>query len=964
MSKNKQPTKAFTRKPCVIATGFALSLMAAQSVYAQQSAQPDAAQKVERIEVTGSSIKRIQSEGALPVQVITRVDIERSGAKTVTDLIQAIPAMQGFTVSADSVNGGGGGIATASLRSLGNNYTLVLLNGRRLAPSTTGSVINLNNLPLSAIERVEVLTDGASALYGSDAVAGVVNFILRKNTTEGSAEISYLSPQDPGAKSLDISISKGFGDLEKDGFNVLGAYSQYRQDELTALQRSFSKSGKIPFSFNGQSVALVLDSINSVPGNISLNRTGLSGVTFNPFFMANNNCPAQHFAAPSNTGIAGQPTTICRFDFASTVQIVPESERQNFFLTGRIKLGADWTLFGEYVGGKYWNEPRFAPPAQPLPLSLTSPLYARYVVPYLARLGVTGSTVRSAIMRLRVFDAGGRQDRYTYDTNHFVVGADGTLAGWDVSGTLTESETKFTQEYKGGYLSGIRFNEAVSSGRYDPFLPAGGSVAALAPAVLKELTTSDKSSITNLALKGSRAVFQLPAGEAAFGAGYDYIKQRYLSNPSAIAQGENALQPNFADVIIGGGQGALPFDTTRDVNALFGELVVPVIKGLDVTGAVRYDDYAAAKNSKNFDPNGVPIGTATQGNKYSKTTYKLSARYEPTKDLLFRASAGTGFRAPTLANITQPFQDGGVTSREYNCPFPNPSDPLFAGCQGRTQYNLRTGGNPAQGAAGLRPETTKQWAMGFRFEPVAGYSFGVDYWDIRLKDKIDTLPETVAFGSPEAYRALFRVLPDTVSKLPYITLLQGPINLTKANYAGFDLDASARIKTSVGILGLRATAAYLTKAEYEVPGTAGLQSSLGQYGVNQQVAFRWITKLTANFDHGNFAHSVTTTYRSGYTDAKIVAGDGPNVRILNADGSLGANILDLTRQVPSYTTVDWQTRYAFTKQIEATIGVRNLLDKSPPLSIQDGGSGNQRGFDPRYTDPIGRTFIAKAVYRF
>jgi iron complex outermembrane recepter protein len=975
-----------------LGVGIAASLVGLPA-YAQQDVE-----KVEKIEVTGSSIRRIQAEGALPVQVITRKDIEKSGAATVTDLIQAIPAMQGFTTNADSVNGGGGGVATASLRSIGANnsvgasYTLVLLNGRRVASSNSGSEVNLNTLPLSAIERVEVLTDGASAIYGADAIAGVVNFITRKSSGEGNIEVSTSQPQRPGASNYSISGSKGFGDLDKDGYNIMGSFSFDEQEQLNALDRSFSRSGKIPFTTpDGKSAALVLDSINSVPGNISVTSkvgglplgAALPGASFNPYLLSTGACPAQTFKSGN----------VCRFDFASTVQLVPESSRSTFFLSGRTKLTDSASLFAEYMRGDYWTEPRFAPPAQPLPLlskdratgavTFQSPFYAKYVLPNLAKFGIDPATVSAANMNLRIFDAGGRQDRYKYTTNHLVVGGDAAFLGWDATTSLTQSTTAFEQTFKGGFLSGNAFDAIIANNAYDPFLLAGSSAAALAPAVLKGNVTNDKYSLTDLSVKGSRPLFNLSGGDAAVGTGLAVSRQRYESNPSAISQGANSLQPDFTDVIIGGGQGFLPFDTKRNVVGIFAELAMPFTKEFEVTGAVRRDSYSAAKNAKNFDASGNLQEAATQGNKFDATTYKIGGRLQPNKTVLVRASYGTGFRAPTLGNITAPLTDGGSTGREYDCPFPVATDPLNAGCQSaKTQYNLLTGGNALTGESGLKAEKSKQWNLGFRVEPTSALSFGVDFWNISLTDQIAVIPESLAFENPETYRGLFIVRPDTISKIPYVTLLQTPINLTASNYRGLDFDAATRFDSQLGKMGFRVAATRLLKAEYEIPGTSGFQNSLGKYGPDQTVGFKWIVKLTANLDHGDFAHSLTANYKSGYTDSTITTevdanGDpvvdadgneaptnGPNVRYINADGSLGGTVLNLVRKVPSYTTFDWQTKYTVSKQVDVTAGIRNMFDRLPPLSIQDGGSGNQRGFDPRYTDVVGRTFYLKAGVKF
>src|SRR5471030_708432 len=209
----------------ICASGLAIGMQAAVAQTA-----PDA--PIQRVEITGSSIKRITAEGALPVQTLSHLQIEQSGASSVADLIATLPSMQGFTPSPMSVKGGGGGIQTASIHAIGEGYTLVLLNGRRLAPATSGSTVNLASIPLAAVERVEILTDGANTLYGSDAIAGVVNFILKKNQTDLIVEGTFNSPKSSGGQSSNVSISKGWGEMDKDGFNVLVSAAH---DESRAL---------------------------------------------------------------------------------------------------------------------------------------------------------------------------------------------------------------------------------------------------------------------------------------------------------------------------------------------------------------------------------------------------------------------------------------------------------------------------------------------------------------------------------------------------------------------------------------------------------------------------------------------------------------------------------------------------------------------------------------------------------
>jgi iron complex outermembrane recepter protein len=961
-------------RPLVKALAIAFGGVMATSAFAQTT-PPATPQELQRVEVTGSSVKRIQAEGALPVQIITQEEIKRSGATSVTDLIQKIPAMQGFTVAADSVNGGGGGLTTANLRGIGNNYTLVLINGRRAAPSTTGSIINLNTLPLTAIERVEVLTDGASALYGSDAIAGVVNFIMKKNTTEGTVELSAEIPTEGKAKDYRFALSKGFGDIDKDRFNVFLSLSGEKQEQLSAKDRAFGQSGRKEFDYDGGRYVLFQDSGNSVPGNITISRNAGAdgkprrGVTYNPYFLSTNG------TCPENTFISGRA---CRYDFASTVQLIPDFNLLTFYGSGRFKLNADTQFFGEVFSGNFSTKPRFAPPAQGLSLRRLVPdskppkyevvyqnLYDRYVIPNLTALGVAPSDITAVNMNLRLFDAGGRTDEYKYGANHFVGGVEGSAAGWDYTASLTSSSVKFDQTYKGGYLSGQGFAAAVNGGKFDPFTLAGteANIAALAPSVLKGPVSADKSTVTSLNFKGSRSLFALGGGDAMLGAGIDLTKQRYVSKPSDYSQGNNSLQPNFTDTVLGGGQGAFPFDTSRNVSGIFAEFVTPFSKALEVTAALRYDKYSAAKNKQNFDDKGNQLAPETQGKSFGGATYKVGMRLQPTKQLLLRASYGTGLRAPTLANLTSPFQSAGVTSGSYECPFQGSADPRSAGClEPDSQYNIYSAGNPLTNENALKAEKSKQWNLGVRIEPSDALSFGVDAWSIQLRDQISTVPEVVAFAAATTtYSDIFTVIPDKVSGIPTVTLLSRPLNLNRSRYSGVDLDASAKFKTSVGTIGAKTVVAITTKNEYTLPGQDGFQSSLGKIGPNGQMASRYLLKLTGTWDIGEFANSMTVNYRPGYKDAE---GDqAAPVYVLNADGTRGA-LTDVIRNVSSYTTVDIQSRYSLNKAFEITLGIRNLLNAKPPLTIQSNLSGNQVGYDPRYSDAIGRRIALTGSYKF
>jgi iron complex outermembrane recepter protein len=925
------------------------------------------AQETQRVEITGSAIKRIAAEGALPVITLTKEDIEKSGATTARELIQALPSMQGFTSSADSVNGGGGGLTTASIHNLGEDYTLVLLNGRRIAPFTSGSVVNLDQLPLSSVSRVEVLTDGASALYGADAIAGVVNFITVTDSTEGTIDLRADIPQKSGGKEFSASISKGFGDLETDGFNIFGALSYNKAKAIFASQREFSKTGQFPFQYKGTNYALSQISFNSNPPNIFLDTETDSIAAYNPVLIETGACGSD----PAS--ITFEP--FCVFDFASTVQAQPETENKNLYLSGALKLGAsNFKLFGEAFVTDTSTVAAFAPPAQPLAMSTESVLYDRYVLPYLAGLGVAEGDFEFITYTMRLRDAGLRTDDYRTKASHYVLGVEGQLGTVDLSASYTRSENKQTDTWLAGYSSERLLNQQIDSGAFDPWQQGTeASVAGIDPAVLRGyLWTSTKSKLDTFSVKGSMPIFETAGGPSYLALGVDLSKQTYSESPSALAIGGTALcdatllsPEDFeqcSDLPVGADSGLLPFDTSRKVKGVFSELVVPLNKQIEVTGSVRYDSYDAAQNDRAFDAEGNPAPAVQQGNDASKATYKLGVRFQPIPEVLIRGSVGTGFRAPTLKNVADPLKAFGVISVQRGCPV-GPGDPLFSGCRAQpTQYKLQTGGNPFVGDAGLKPENSDQWTIGFRVEPNAAFSAGVDLWSVKISDAIEEVPEDTAFDNFELYRGLFSVTTDAATGRPILTFSQVPVNAAVRRNLGIDVDVTLRNKFSFGALTTRFTGTHLLESYFDLGFGGGQETSLGKLGSDDQVAFSYIAALSSTLATGPFENTLTMNYRSGYKDQSYSADDG-SVFLQNPDGTLGDAVDFPGLDIPSHITFDYQGTYKVNESLGLTFGIKNLFDKDPPRSIKS-VAGNQVGYDPRYADGTGRLFYIQGKYSF
>ncbi|MES2151503.1 MAG: TonB-dependent receptor [Pseudomonadota bacterium] len=908
---------------------------------------------IQRVEITGSSIKRIAVEGALPVQTLSKAQIEQTGATTIADLVATLPSMQGFVTSSTSINGGGGGVQTASVHAIGTKYTLVLLNGRRIAPYNAGSSINLASIPLSAVERVEILTDGASALYGSDAIAGVVNFILKKNQQDANIELTYNRPgKSSKGTTSNVAVSKGFGDVEKDGFNVLLAYSHDNQTELNAADRSFSADGGVhKFTEAGKTYSLYQLSSNSIPGNVTAKTSDGKSYSFNPGLINGGSC-----AAPNTFKVANR----CLFNYAATVEAQPELKRDGFFGSTTVKINNDMRFFAEGLYSKFTSTARYAPPAQPLGLDRSTALYQSNIVPALVKLGADPTKVTSATMNLRLVDAGGRTDGWETKSKHFATGIEGSLKGWDYNLAYTHSENNSIDNAVAGYTSGDKLDALMKAGTYNPFIaPTTATKAALASAVLHQVLDESTSKIDVASVRASSELFAAPGGTAQLGVGADYSKQTYADNPSAIAQGPNSLQPNWTDTNVGGGTGALPFDTSRKSWGTFAELLVPVIKNLDVTTSVRYDSYDAAENAKNFNAAGKLIAPAIQGNKESSATYKIALAYRPVENLLLRGSYGTGFKAPSLSDITSPLANGG-SSGFHKCPIT--AGPLLPLCNGNAEYGLLTGGNALTGDAGLKPERSKQYSVGFRIEPVRNLSVGFDLWDVKLNDQIQNLPENLVFDNPAVYGALFSSYFDPIQKQNVLVAALTPFNLAKSHYQGIDWDHTFSTTTGFGKVTLNWTGTYMLKAEQDVPGS-GVEHSVGRFDAYNNVVFRLITKATATWKQSDmFTHALTMNYHSSYHDQVVTADDGVVVAV-NPDGSLG-DYVDLKRDVKSYTVLDWQTKVKFNKNFTVTAGIKNLMNVEPPFSARFAGGGNQLGYDGRYADPLGRQFYMVGNYKF
>ena len=883
-------------------------------------------QAIQRVEITGSAIKRIAAETALPVQRLSAETIARTGATNVAELIQTLPAMQGFTIDAIAAGTNSGGRVSASIHGIGEDYTLVLLNGRRLAPQGSGSTVNLNAIPLSAIERVEILTDGASALYGSDAIGGVMNFILKDNLQSLSVEASYSQPGESHAgRQQNISITGGYGDLDTDRFNVLASYRHDERVQLKATDRDFASSAYVPFGHNGTNYIYDKTSSSTVPANVSVtfNDPKIASIGFSPYLKKNGSCPTLNFVSLNNTAT----TQNCTFDYVSTIEIVPQSKRDAFFTKGTFRLTDNVRLFAEAALSRLDLVARIAPNTAPFTIQANSDMFRTNVLPYLTP--AQAASVKSVSGSYRTYDWGTRDSQTITDSQHFVAGAEGDVAGWSFNTGLTWSRNKIDERYVGGYVLNKEFRDMLANRSFDPFAPIGAQTPATQE-LIKNSVFHGSIRTASTTLKGidghaSRELFDLAGGKAMLAIGADYRNYAYEQSPSAAA--DAGLIYNF---------NAPPaYDLSRDNYGAFFELAAPVLKSLELSAAGRYDAITAVDNG---------ITGTKMGKKESASTYKLSARWTATPTVLVRGSYGTGFKAPSMLDIGQPLVNAGFTANSYTCPIPDANL-----CRpGSTQYNVISGGNE-----NLSPEKSKQYTVGVRWEPNKTFVIGADLWDVKMRDKVSAISEQQIFADPATFRDLFTTYTEPGTGNTYWAQKSLSINIGQTHYRGIDWDTTVTNRFGFGKLTSTLGGTYMMKADYTKAGTKNdWTSNLNIFGTDNEVVFRHIVRLTTTLETGAFTNGLIANYRNGYTDAEA------SVRNLTTNKNE-----TLRLHVPSFLTFDWQGRWVMNKNASLRAGVKNIADRTPPFTLRN-SSGHQVGFDPRYADPMGRTFYLTGNYTF
>ena len=933
-------------QPRAVALGAALCVLG-MSAQAQTAGQ--------RVEITGSAIKRIDIEGALPVTTITREEIALSGVQSTEELVATIAAVSSMN-SINLATGAGSstyGRSTLSLRGLGGTRTLVLVNGRRVAAVAGGggTSVNVNNIPLSAIDRVEVLKDGASSIYGSDALAGVVNFILTKEFRGFDIGISGSQPtRSGGGDNQTVTLVAGFGDLSKDRYNLTLSGSFGKVNQLSALDREFSKTGnQFPYIVAGATgQGNIEGGFNLGTGSAATNNWvegtriagfgGSPGTGFgNPMAALGKCADINMFKNPTNTS-KGAP--FCAFDSSAFVMLVPESENTSLSANGVFRLSDQVELFGDalYSESIVTQRIQTSPVRRSFltsdalfksqgidPVLLIKPSNANYGIAttYLnglladpaisaaTKTQITAALGQPLAITARVFDFGPRTSKSWTEQTRLVGGFRGSFAKQDFEVAVSTNESKLHATVPDGYFSQTAYAKAVqNSNDWNPW--SLNQTDAFKKSIESAKYTGDtqnaktKSDVLDAVMRGD--VMALPGGMVQYAAGLQFRKESYVTNPSAAL---------FSGDIAGLGGATPPVNRDRKVSAAFGEVNIPVLKGLEANLSARHDKYNDVGNAD---------------------TYKASMRWAPIKEVVVRASTGTGFRAPSLSELWLPQTLG--TSAQF-------TDPRFP-ANPNLQVPELSGGNPA-----LKPEKSRQTSIGLVFSPMRQVTLSADLWNINI-DGIITTPSTQEvvsrFRSGDPAYAGFVKLDGSGAVDQTISVLS---NVGKASIKGVDLEATFRQNFGGNRLDLGMTGTYMIKYDQASPSGTISRKVGTQVEANGDpvidadsggVVLRWRHRLSATWTMGPWAFTGAQNFTTGYRTGNRQIDGEPNF-------------------IPDFATYDAAVAYSGIKNLKLTLGVKNLFDRNPEIFVP---VSNQfaAGFDISQYDPRARYVYFSGNYKF
>ncbi|KQQ47118.1 hypothetical protein ASF61_00180 [Duganella sp. Leaf126] len=955
----------------VIASG-AFSIAAVTPVMAQQAS---GSEPVQRVVVTGSLISRTDTETATPVQTISAADIQRSGKTSVAELLTDLAANGAGTLGTGFSGAFANGASGISLRGLSVGATLVLLDGHRVAPYAIGddaqrSFVDVSNIPFEAIERIEVLKAGASSLYGSDAVAGVVNIILKKSYNGTSVSAEGGTTQHGGGSTKRASITTGFGDLDADGYNAFVSAEFRRQGAIkiedrravdwndpnwtsrggndltlgvpTALN-SYLTQASSPFLYNPSGAALA----------------GTNPATGKPYGAVDN--PANYRFLDANCDFVRYRAGQCAVaDNSSFIQ--PKTENINVLAGVTKKLAGDWELGvkGSYFKRDSTNNRGMPPVFSPTSFAGNNALSPDgTLVPAVGAIASTtfapGAPVGAGIVNTLPGNARlygyipGTNPRNTSENTatatRLALDLSGTAYGWDIRGAGGLTKSKVEIDYS-GYVDRNALYNALVNGTFNVL---GGNTQAQIDAVSPRFSNTNTSKLNYADATASRELTQLGAGPLVFAAGLHWHKREWDAPPAALTANGQVASTS-------------PFVFGSETNtAAFAELQATLIKNLETSISGRYD---------HFD---------TYGHSF---TPAANFKWTPAKEFALRGNFARGFRAPN------PAESGSAGSFfSYNAI----KDPVLC----PTGDNKAVGSVPIycsftpvfvqQTSKNLSPEKSKSYDLGVVLAPLPGLGVTFDYYKIELSNQI----VSAATSDPNYQPSFVRGAPvqmDTVqadgsqaSVLspvgPILYATSGYINAGKTTTSGIEASVNYRFRlpSDLGTLRADLSAAHtfdytqsVNGVSYQLAGTQGPSGVGGATGNPKNRA-----QFSLNWARGPLDVTTTVNYTSSFSslDPSVGGTDCASTGVDVGGRNYFANAIQPASycRVASFTVTNLNLQYKVTPNLTLKGSILNVFDKAPPIDVGTyGNAGTQTSYNASLHQPgaVGRFFSLGLGYTF
>ena len=866
---------------------------------------------VERIQVTGSRIQRTDLEGANPVTVFSANDIERTGVSTVADFLRTNVAAGGFNES--STLSQAAGASSVGLRGFSSDFTLILLNGHRLPKNSAGGIFtDINQIPLAAVQRIDILPDGASAIYGSDAVAGVINIITKKDFEGVAVSAKYgaaLRHRDGVEKVLSV-----VGGASNDKTNVLVTAEHFQRGSISAQDRELGNTAFIKGKEGGDSrSSFGIPGFSTIEGTTDPTDSGTQ-----PWA----DCPEENRASSG----------ACLYDFAPLYQLQPESVRQSIFSQIIHHVTDEFTLTGQLRYTRANTQTSNAPAPGIVDVSRLAnlrddngnliPMADNSLYKFLrddryagdeAKAADVFNQIRAGTATIdvgrRYLDFPNRQKDNTNDTFEAVADANYELNDdWGIDFTLGHSRLTNRQIGASGQLLRDQLEDAFNNGSLNPFALNDCSSTenrstcdALQAAIHR--TGEYSVNYSTFVLNGLTDL-ELPGGQIGIATGADWRNENYSdrSDPASVD----------GQVIGGAGSNGGGGFTNY---AGFVELSIPILDELELDLAGRYDK---AKWGLSDD---------------SESTYSSKISYRPIEGLLLRASYGTGFKAPNLADLFTAVSEGVTRARDTR------------GCQERgvsfsdcplTEINSQSGGNP-----NLTSETSKSFNMGAVYQFTDEISASLDYWSLEVDNIVGSLStqeilNQEARGNENIASLVHRDVNGRVDSASEGFVQSNLQNLNEQKATGLEYNINYGTEIKSGDFKANMRIEQFLSFESQESASQPLCDSIKddaarKYRLNADVSYGfgdYDVGLNMRFLPGYNQYEQRNTFEStcqllGYYDVSTQT-DVNGVTTVTNPGR--------PQHVASYLQLDLTSTYHFMADNSVTFGIRNILDRQPSFS--------------------------------